>query len=294
MAPLSYAVYRPAPPRPEVPERRWWRTVGGWFNAASWVGLVAVGGFLAFVIVTQGTAADRRAIEEKEAARVRAVEEEEVVRETMHLRRVTAWLQNSPAQGPTPDSSGRPVPTSDRAKRMWVVNRMLVDGAVWRQGILERHGVGGANPLEAMDPAALARYAVDARRYPKLGAYVNDRAAAVAEIQRSYDAWTEEYVATLAQEAGLPVEEVRLLLPQGMIGVTSEEVWESNALLNRHRHLIRIDPRAHHAGGRKMGFERREDLRRLHELQAEVNEATVASKRARGSTKSIPLTGFGS
>ncbi|HEU4558416.1 MAG TPA: hypothetical protein VFS20_11225 [Longimicrobium sp.] len=259
LAPVSPAAYGAVPPRPPAPPERRWTAVAGWLVL---VAILALGGLIFF---RWSTAADQR-----------ATEQAEVAREREHLVAVSSWVQNSSATGPAPESAGRPVPTSQRGKRMWVVGRMVVDHMVWRQEVMERHGFTDYELPEAM---GTPQYQANARAYPQVGKYVEGRAAAVAEIQNSADAWMGAHTAALAQESGMAFVEIRHLFPPGFVRLPAGEARASNALLELHRQLVRMDPRVHYAGANQLRFEREDDMRRFHELEAEVNEALTAARR---------------
>ncbi len=265
LAPVSCAAYRPAPPRPPEPERPWWRTGGGWLNAAALVVLVAGGVLLAQFFFRASAEADRR-----------ATEKTEVARETVHLLTVDAWAQDTSGNTPVPESAGRPVPTSARAKRMWVVSRMLVDHTVWKQQVMARHGIED-NRL----PAAwgTARYYANARAYPEVGRYVEGHAAATAEIEKTSGAWMEEHVAALARESGMPAREIRDIFPPGFERLPPGKARFSDVLLEMHRQLVRMDPRVHHAGGDQLRYEREDDVRRVEELEAELRALIASTQR---------------
>lgn len=260
LAPVSPAAYGSLPPRPPAPPERRWTAVAGWLVV---VAGLALGGLFFF---RWSTAADQR-----------ATEQAEVEREMEHLVGVSSWVQNSSATGPAPESAGRAVPTSNRGKRMWVVGRMLVDYTVWRREVMERHGFN-RDKL----PAALGtpQYQANARAYPEVGKYLEGRAAAVAEIQNTADAWMEARTAALARESGMPAQEIREIFPPDFVRLPAGDARLADALLELHRHLVRMDPRVHHAAGDQLRFEREDDLRRFRELEAEVNEAIDAARQA--------------
>ena len=258
----AIAAYRPLPPRPpEKPGRPAWRSALEW-------------GVLVAVCVLAGTFFYRLSNE----ADQRATEKEEMVREVGHLAKVSVWEKDTSGKVPVPESAGRPAPTSHRAKRLWVVTRIAVDGPLWRREVLARHGLKDHTPPPVF---GTPRYHGNASAYPEVGKYLAGRAAAIAEIEKTADAWTEKYIAELARESGLPAREIRGIIPPGVVRMAPGEVQLSEALLDLHRHLVRIDPRVHHAGGNELRFEREEDARRLGELQDTVNKAVAAVERAR-------------
>jgi len=261
MAPAP-AAYRPAPPRPpEEPE------TPRWLTAAGWVAVVAVCALFALFFFRASSAAGRR-----------ATEKAEVAREMEYLRRVDAWLQDTSASAPPPEGAGRRVPTSDRAKRMWAVGRMLVDRSTWEREVMERHGVRGNTP-----PAAWGtpRYWGNARAFPEVGTYLEGRAAAIAEIDRTSAAWMAERTAALARESGMAAPEIRDLFPRDFAEVGFGEAQLADAMLEMHRHLVRVDPRVQHGEGNQLLWKREDDVRRAEELVAKLNDADAASKRAR-------------
>lgn len=267
MAPAPYAALRPSPRAPEVPERPWWRTPAGWGTAAGWV--VVIAGFALFgsFLFRLSTEVDQR-----------STEETEVAREREHMLKVEAWARDTSFNALVPESAGRPVPTSNRAKRMWVISRMLVDGSVWRLEIMKRHGLRGDNV-----PAAWGtpRYYANARAFPEVKTYVESRVAAITEIEKTSAAWMEGRIAALARESGLPADELREILPHDLVGLAPGEVTLSEAMLQMHRHLVRIDPRVHGAGGNELRFEREDDVRRLQALEEELNHASASVEHGR-------------
>jgi len=267
MAPVSLAAYRPAPPRPPEPERPWWRSMGGWVNAAGWVAIVAVGALFALFAV-RATVEGRR----------RATEKAEVAREIAYMRRVDAWLRDTSATAPIPEGATTPPPSSSRAKRMWVVNRMRVDRSVWERDVMKRHGVKGhRSPVEWDTP----RYQANARDYPEVGAYLEGRVAATAEIAKTSSAWMEQRVAALARESGIAAGEISGLFPRDFAGVTREEARLADVMLEVHRHYTRMDPRVRQAGGDQLLYQREDDVRRTHAIVARLHAANAAANRAR-------------
>lgn len=267
MGPVSYAAYRPAPPRPPEPVLPWWQTVGGWGNAAGWAVIVSVLVLIGVAFVRGSAEADRR-----------KVENAEVAREQAYMRVVNAWLQDTTATAPPSESASRPVPASARAKRMWVFSRMLVDRSLWERGIMERHGVKGHRSPAAWDSA---RYQASARSYPQVGRYVEGRVAALSEIQKASAAWMEERIGALARESGMPAQEIRDLFPSDFAGVTAEEARLADVMRQVHRHYVEMDPRVRPAGGDQLAYQREEDIRRSHEVVAKMHEANAAANQAR-------------
>lgn len=263
MAPVSYAaVHRPATPRPPEEPRR-----SRWAATAGWAGALAICLLFGSFLYRISSEADRNALEK-----------EEVAREEEHLRRVDSWLQDTSAIAALPDSAGRPVPTSARAKRMWVVGRMLVDRAVWEREVMERHGL--AHSL----PAALgtARYTANARAHPEMEAYLKGRVAAVTEIRNTSAAWVEGRTTGLARESGMAVQEVRGLFPPGFGGMGPEEARHAELMVEIHRYLVRVDPRVHLEGGDMVVWEREEELHRLEELSEQLDGAFASMSQVRG------------
>lgn len=267
MAPAALPAYRPAPRPPAPPERPWWRTVGGWMSAAGWTVIVGALALLAFSFVRGSMEAGRR-----------ETEKAEVAREEEYRRRVNVYVQDTSANAAVPERAGLSVPASDRARRMWVVSRMLVDRSSREREILERHGV---RRTMSMTTWLTPRYQADARAFPEVGRYLEGRAAATAEIRKTSAAWMEERTAALARESGMPVQEIRALFPPDFAGVTEEEARLDDVMLEFHRHFVRVDPRVHHAGGKELRFEREDDVHRGNELVVTVNAATAAADRAR-------------
>lgn len=271
MAPAPHAAYRPAPPRPPEPERPWWKTASGWLTAAGWAVIVAGGVLFALFVVRANAAADRR-----------AAEEAEVAREEEHRREVDAWLRDTSASAPVPESAGRPVPTSAGAKRMWVINRMLVDRSVWEREVMKRHGVEDDKPPPVdWGLSRYTAYVANARAHPEVGTYLEGRAAAIAEIEKTSAAWVEERTAALARESGMPASEIRDIFPRDFAGAALDEARKVNAMLEIHRHLVRVDPRVQHGGGNRLRWEREDDADRFEELLAKQNDAVAASNQAR-------------
>lgn len=269
LAPVSYAAYRPAPRPPAPPERPWWRTASGWGNAAGWMVIAGACVLFGLFAVRASAAGDRREVEEAEMAR-----EEE------HMRRVNAWVQDTLATATLSDSAGRPVPTSARARRMWVTSRMRVERRVWEREIMERHGVKRSMSL---DEWLTPRYQADAREYPAVGRYVEGRVAAIAEIEKTFPAWMEARTAALARESGMPAAEIRGLFPPDFGATAMDEARLAGVMLEFHRHFVRVDPRVHHAGGKNLRFEREDDVRAGSALVKTLNDAIAASDRTRES-----------
>ena len=261
IAPAAVAAHRTLPPRPPPPPPRpWWR------SAAEWAVLVAV-------CVLVGTFLYRQF----NTVAQHATEKEEVKREAEHLLKVAVWAQDTTGNAPVPESAGRPVPTSARAKRIWVVSRISVDATLWRRQILKRHGVKSDRL-----PAAwvTGRYQANARAHPEVGRYLEGRIAAIVEIETAAGAWVEERILALSRESGLPAREIRQFFRSDYVHMSPGELPRAQAMLDMHRHLVRIDPRVHHEGGNELRFEREEDVRRFQQLEEAVNNAGVAAARA--------------
>ncbi|HEX6370134.1 MAG TPA: hypothetical protein VF006_14530 [Longimicrobium sp.] len=266
MAPVPYALYRPAPPRPPEPQRPWWRTAGGWGSAAGWA--VIVGGLaLIAVAFVRGSAESGR----------RKVEKAEMAREEAHIRAVFVMMQDTLSNTTSLDTAPRPVPTSDRARRAWVISRMLVDRWVWERKVMQRHGVRGHTPPTQM---GTARYQANAREYPEVGTYLEGRAAAIAEIEKTSAAWVAERTAALARESGLPASSIRDLLPPDFGGRARDDARHVSAMLEIHRHYVRVDPRVRPAGGEMLTWQRQDDAHRAAELAAKVNAAADDARQA--------------
>ncbi len=246
--------YRPAPSRPpEEPKGFRWGT------ALMWVVLVVGGVLAANLFYRMSTEADQGALAEEEMARERG-----------HLRTALAWMRDTTATAEVPGSVVRPPPTSDRAKRLWVINRILVDRHVWEREVLTRHGARSHTPPA---PWATTPYQGGARAYPEVGKYLEGRVAAIAEIERTSAAWLQERITALARESGIPADEIRGILPAGFGAVWPAQAPVADVMLQIHRHYVSIDPRVRHAGGIDLVFQREEDIRRAQELVAMHNEA---------------------
>lgn len=239
-------------------------------TAGGWAVIVAALALLAVTFVRGSVEAGRR-----------ATEKEEVAREETYMRRVNAWIGDTASTAPPPDTAGHPVPTSDRAKRMWVVSRMLVDRALWQREVMERHGGEDFDPPPAWEIRRYAAYVANARGYPGVGTDLEGRAAAMAEIEKTSAAWMDARTAALARASGLPASRVRDLFPRDFAGVTPDEARYAQALLEMHRHLVRVDPRVHPAGGNRQRWENEDEVNRFDELLAKQNDAGKAVSRAR-------------
>lgn len=270
MAPAAFEAYRPPPRPPAPPERPWWQTFGGWMSAAGWVVIV---GTLALVVLlfVRGS---------REAGR-RETEKTEVAREEEYRRRVNVWLADTSASAPVPERAGGPVPTSSRARRMWVISRMLVDRAVREREVMERHGVREDRSPAEWGTTRYAAYTASARAYPEVKAYLEGSAAALAELEKTSAAWMQERTAALARESGMPASEIRDIFPRDFAGGPLDRARLVDALLEMHRHLVRVDPRVHHGGANRQLWDREEDADRFEELLKKQNDAIAASHRAR-------------
>jgi len=80
----------------------------------------------------------------------------------------------------------------------------------------------------------------------------------------------------------MPAGEIRDLLPPDFAGVAPGEERMVGAMLEVHRHLVRVDPRVSGAGGNMLSFEREDDVRRLQALEVKMNEAAVSMHQGRG------------
>jgi hypothetical protein len=266
MAPVPYAVYRPAPRRPPQPERSWWKTAGGWGSAVGWVFIAGVLGLIAVAFVRGSAASGQRKVEEAEMARERE-----------HIRKVFVMMQDTLPNAPALDTAARPMPTTDRAKRVWVISRMLVDRWAWEREVMQRHGVWGQTVPRTLENAS---YQANARDYPQVGKYLEGRVAAIAEIERTSAAWVEERMAALARESGFPADEIRYLFPHDFGGRARDDARQLNALLEVHRHWVRADPRVHPGGGDMLKWEREEEMRRARELAARARAAGDSTRQA--------------
>ncbi|HET7233688.1 MAG TPA: hypothetical protein VFJ16_27005 [Longimicrobium sp.] len=255
------------PPRaPAQPERPWWRTGRGWGTAAGWVLVAAALAVAGSFLYRLSSEADRG-----------AAEEAEMKREREHTMAVDAWLGDTSVTAPPPDRTGQPVPASRRAKRLWAVNRLLVDRALWGRAVMRRHGITGFTQPAAWKTAA---FQANAREYPEVAAFVSGRAAAIAELEKGSDAWMAERTAALSRESGLPAEEIRALVPSDFARLLPEELRLMEAMQEFHRHLVRVDPRVRPAGGNQLLFERDEDARRFHELAVSLDRANALTAQA--------------
>lgn len=279
-APAAAAYAPPTPRPPEEPETPAWRTAAGWVIALAGCALFA----LLFFRVSQSI--DKGAEMEKTA-------KEEIAREEEHLHAVITWAQDTSGTAAIPGGADRPAPTSDEAKRLWVISRMIVDEREWMREIRERHGVRTLEP-----PAAwgTARYEANARSYPEVETYLEGRLAATTEIERSGPAWANVHAAALAHESGMAFVLIRALMPEDFARVDEEEAPLVGAMLELHRHLVRVDPRVRPAEGDRMIYESEADLRRTLELERKVNEAVnrwnhaQAAKQARWTITLPPRT----
>lgn len=260
MPPLP--VQRPLPPRPPPPpERPRWRT------AVDWALLVAACAVVGTFFYRVSTNTDRA-----------VTEKDEVAREIEHLVDLRVWAQDTTGNAPPPESAARPVPTTTRAKRIWVMSRILVDGTLWTREVMKRHGLASEKMIAAWETG---QYQANARAHPEVGKHLEARLAAITEIDRTAAAWTDEHIAALARESGLPASEIRDIVPPEPVRPVPGAVRLAEALLDIHRHLVRIDPRVEYAGGRELRFQREEDLRRFEELFAAANEAAATVERER-------------
>ncbi|HVG45867.1 MAG TPA: hypothetical protein VM890_14095 [Longimicrobium sp.] len=262
MALAPHAVVPPAPRRPpEEPE------TFRWLTAAGWVAVVAVCALFALYFLGVTSAVGRR-----------DTEKAEVEREAEHMRMVDAWMRDTSFNAPPPVSADWPAPTSARAKRMWLVGRMLVDRAVWDREVMRRHGLKDREP-----PAAWGtpRYWANAGAYPEVRTHLEGHVAAIAEIEKTSAAWLEARTAALARESGMPAGEIRGIFPPDFAGVALDDARLAKARLEIHRDLVRMDPRVHHAGGTQLRYEREDDFRRVDGLMAKLNEANAHARQAR-------------
>ncbi|HYH79585.1 MAG TPA: zinc ribbon domain-containing protein [Longimicrobium sp.] len=259
LGPVPDAAYRPPPPRPpEQPER------AGWVTVLGWVALVGFCALIALFLFRLSRQVDQR---EAEAA--------EVARERDHIVKVSAWLQDTAANAPLPESG--PAPKSERAKRMWVVSRMLVDRDRWEREVLQRHGVAGKRPEAWGTP----RYWANARSYPEVGRYLEHRVAAIEEFEKTSAAWMGGRAAALARESGMSAEAIRGIFPRDFGVMARDDAWEANAMLEIHREAVRMDPRVHHAGGNELRWESEADVNRFGRLLKKLNDASNYSAQAR-------------
>lgn len=274
LAPVELpAAYRPPAPRPpREPERPAWKTLGGWLTAAGWLVVLAGGVFIALFIIRGSAAIDRRA----------ATEKAEMALEEAHMNKVIAWMRDTTGTAPVPASSGRAAPTSDPARRLWVISRMMEDCSLWTREVLERHGAGARQP-----PAAFgtARYQANARSYPEVGRYLEGRAAAFAEIGKASPAWSEARIAALARESGMPAGEIRAIFSRGCGSEAVEGGRLADAMVEFHRQLVRMDPRVHYAGGDELRFESLDDLRRVEEMSTRLSVAVKQWNQAQETSR---------
>lgn len=256
------------PPRPPAPpERPWWKTAGGWVTAAGWMVILAGVAVVGLFIVRASAESGRRATENAEVETERA-----------YQRKLTAWIRDTSATTPVPEGRGRPVPTSTRGKRMWVVSEMLMARTLWEREVLKRHNVD-----DFRSPAAwgTTRYQASARDYPEVAAYLEGRVAVIAELRKTSAARMEERVAALARESGMPTRQIRDLFPANFLGVTEEEARQADVMLEVHRHYVRMDPRVRYAGGEELLYQRPDDVRRTHEIVARLHRANTLANEAR-------------
>jgi hypothetical protein len=263
-APIHPAAYRP-PPRPSpLEEKR-----PAWAAVAGWAAVLAGCALFVLLLFRWSAEIDRRA----------AAEKAEMTREEEHMRRVIAWAQDTSSTAPFPGSADRPAPTSDRAKRKWVISRMLEDQWMWERQILTRHGADLDGPPRSW---GTGRYQANARSYPEVGKHLEGHVAALAEIEASSAAWMEERTAALARESGIPDWEVRGMFADGFAGVDQEEERLAGAMLEVHRHLVRVDPRVRYeARADRLLFDDEDEMRRAQELETKLRSAVDVWKQAR-------------
>lgn len=212
------------------------------------------------------------------AADQRKIEKSEVAREEEHMRKVFAWMQDTLTWESVPDSGRRAVPTTDKAKRLWAIGQMLVDRRAWERQVMERHGVRAYKPPVDM---ATVRYQANARDFPAQGRWLEGRAAAIAEIEKTSAAWVMERTAALARESGMPAREIRDLCPPEFGGTTADDAQHVHAMLKFHRHHVRLDPRVRPGGGDMLSWQREEDVQRATNLANEVNTAAAFARQAK-------------
>jgi hypothetical protein len=251
--------YRPPPPRPpQEPEGSPWRT------AAGWVLLLAVLTVCGIFFYRVSAGIDQHALAEAE-----------MEREDEHVRRAVTWVQDTvPSEVP---ESG-PVPTSDVAKRMWVIRRMLVDRTVWERQVMERHG---ARRFSLPAVWNTVHFQANARAYPEVAKYVDGLVAATEEIRATYPRWIGERTAALARESGVPESEIAYVFPRDGRDVPAEEARAADMMRKVHRHLVNMDPRVQPGGDDRIRYERKEDMLRVLELTREMNEASESASEAR-------------
>lgn len=274
VASVDLAAYRPARPRPpEPPQRTSWLTIAGWVFIAAVCGLVGL-----FIY--------RGSVE----ADLRKAAEAEVKREIAHSQQVDAWLRDTSSTSLPPDSAGRPVPTSPRAKRMWVVSRMMVDRALWERELRKRHGIiRGTDTLQTMGKG---RYWTNAREFPEVGRHLEGRAAMIAERKKTSAAWVEERTAALARESGIPVAEIRTVFTPDFAAEPEEEARLVDAMLATHRHLVRVDPRVESDGETGQLWDREEDVARFEELLEKQNAAIRAARMVHETKRAREIAAF--
>ncbi|HYR09804.1 MAG TPA: zinc ribbon domain-containing protein [Longimicrobium sp.] len=270
-AAVAPAAYRPVPPRPpQEPERS-----GGWQTAVGWAAVVGLCAFLGLFFFRLYAEADRRALEKAEVAR-----------EWEHIHQMNAWMLDTLSTAPEPETAGWAVPTSARARRMWVISRMLVDRMVWEREVGERYGVKG---LSAPAAWATPPYWANARSHPDVGKYVEGRVATLAEIEKTADAWMEERTAALARESGMPAAEIRAIFSRDFARAALDDARLADAMLELHRLAVRMDPRVHHGGGNQLLWDREDDMHRFDALLDTLNAAAAHSRQAHARRESREL-----
>jgi hypothetical protein len=262
-APSYPAAYRLAPRiSPKAEKRPAWATVAGWAAVLAGCALFAL------LLFRWSAEVDRRV----------ATEEAEMKGEEEHMRKVIAWMQDTTGTVALPGGADRPAPTSDRAKRAWVVGRMLEDQWMWEQQMLAQHG---ANPQEPPRGWGTGHYQANARSYPNVGKYLEGRVAALAEIEELSAAWMEERTAALARESGMPAWEIQDMFSPEFGGSEWYEEEAAEASLAVHRHLVLVDPRVQYeARTDRLLFDREDEMRRADELEAKLRSAFDVWKQA--------------
>jgi hypothetical protein len=198
-----------------------------------------------------------------------------MVREDEHVRRAAAWVQDT-LPSSVPESG--PVPTSDVAKRIWVIRRMLVDRTVWEREVAERHGIKSFNlPTVWNSPD----FQANARAYPEVARYVEGLVAAAEETRTTSPRWIDERTAALARESGVPAAEIAAIFPRDGGGVPEADARAADAMMKAYRHLVNMDPRVQPGGGDRLLYERKDDMFRIHELMQQLNEVRESANEAR-------------
>ena len=214
----------------------------------------------------------------------------EVDEEIGRLREATSVLLDSSA-ATMPARSGEEPPSGRKARMVWIARQMVMETPLYSREVGARHGI---DPDRLPEAWGTSRYLADAGKHPEVGRYWEAYVAYLAEVRRTFPAWSEARMQALGRQAKLSgrdrddmVQGLRESLAHGdQFAAPSEAAAAALAL---HRFLVRVDARIDYDPRSDMAmFGDEADLAEANRLQARVVAAGQAVQEAQRRARTLP------